>query len=101
MNDSRPMQRQPRRSMRPSAGPKFLDKEQPAGSETWLAPWAQLKLFSYHPTLSPAMTRPAPPEAKAGDIVTVYDKEGQVFGRGVYKPNARVPLRVFYHGAEP
>src|SRR5436305_2110759 len=100
MNNSRPMQRQHRRPLRPATGPKFLEREQPAGSETWLAPWVQLKFFSYHPTIYPTMIRAASADAKAGDIVNVYDKEGQMFGRGLYNPNARVPLRVFYHGAE-
>lgn len=86
--------------MRPAPGPKFLDRDQPAGSETWLAPWVQLKFFSYHPTIYPTMIKSVSPEAKAGDIVNIYDKEGQIFGRGLYNPNARVPLRVFYHGTE-
>src|ERR1043165_6908839 len=102
MNQTRTPHRYPRRPMRPApAGPKFLDREQPTGSETWLAPWVQLKFFSYHPTIYPTMIKTVSPEAKAGDIVTVYDKEGQGFGRGLYNPNARVPLRVFYHGTEP
>ncbi|HEY0457262.1 MAG TPA: class I SAM-dependent rRNA methyltransferase [Verrucomicrobiae bacterium] len=88
------------RPRRPASGPRFLDKEQPAGSDTWLQPWVQLKFFSYHPTIYPAMIRSVSPQAKSGDIVNIYDKEGQIFGRGLYNPNARVPLRVFYHGAE-
>jgi 23S rRNA (cytosine1962-C5)-methyltransferase len=102
MNQSRPMTRYPRRPMRPApAGPKFLERDQPAGSGAWLAPWVQLKFFSYHPTIYPTMIKSASPDARAGDIVTIYDKEGQIFGRGLYNPNARVPLRVFYHGTEP
>lgn len=41
------------------------------------------------------------PDAAAGDLVTVYDKEGQPFGAGFFNPKARVPLRVLHHGASP
>lgn len=61
----------------------------------------QLKYFSYHPTIYPAMISAASPAAKAGDLVHVYDKEGQPFGAGLWNPDARVPLRVVHHGAEP
>ncbi len=67
---------------------------------TWRTPWVQLKTFSYHPTLYPAMIRGASPDAKAGDLVSVYDKDGQPFGAGFYHPRARVPLRVLHHGIE-
>ncbi len=40
------------------------------------------------------------PGAKAGDLVHVYDKEGNPFGAGLYNPRARVPLRVIHHGQE-
>jgi 23S rRNA (cytosine1962-C5)-methyltransferase len=43
----------------------------------------------------------ASPDAQAGDLVTVYDREGNVFGAGLFNPRARVPLRVLHHGEEP
>ncbi len=39
--------------------------------------------------------------AAAGDLVTVMDRDGQPFGHGFYNPEARVPLRIIQHGAEP
>lgn len=44
------------------------------------------------------MLKAASPDAKAGDLVSVYDKEGRHFGTGLYNPRARVPLRVIHHG---
>lgn len=44
------------------------------------------------------MLRAVSPDAKAGDLVNVYDKEGQLFGSGFFNPNAKVPLRVLQHG---
>ena len=41
------------------------------------------------------------PDAKAGDLVAVYDKLGQRLGAGLYNPRAKIPLRVVCHSAEP
>lgn len=46
----------------------------------------------------PAMIAGASPEAKPGDLVTVFGKEGRQFGSGLWNPKARVPLRVLHHG---
>ena len=40
------------------------------------------------------------PDAAAGDLVRVYDKEGKPFGAGWFNPKARVPLRVLHHGTD-
>ncbi|MBX3747430.1 MAG: class I SAM-dependent rRNA methyltransferase [Verrucomicrobiae bacterium] len=63
-------------------------------------PWVQLRTFSYHPTLYPAMIRGASPDATPGSLVAVYDKDGYPFGAGFYHPRARVPLRVLHHGPD-
>lgn len=72
----------------------------PAGSADWLRPWAQMKYFSFHPAVYPNMLRAVSPDAGAGDLVNVYDKEGQLFGSGFFNPNAKVPLRVLQHGED-
>jgi 23S rRNA (cytosine1962-C5)-methyltransferase len=41
------------------------------------------------------------PDAKAGDLLSVYDKQGRLFGAGLYNPGARVPLRILTHGERP
>nr|WP_294388794.1 class I SAM-dependent rRNA methyltransferase [Prosthecobacter sp.] len=57
-----------------------------------------MKYFSFHPAVYPNMLRAVSPDAGPGDLVNVYDKEGQIFGSGFYNPKARVPLRVLQHG---
>lgn len=47
------------------------------------------------------MIKAASRDAQAGDLVSVYDKEGQPFGAGLYNPKARVPLRMIFHGPGP
>jgi len=46
------------------------------------------------------MIREASADARPGSLVTVFDREGNRFGAGLYHPKARVPLRMFYHGEE-
>ena len=71
------------------------------GSKDWIKPWVQLRTFSYHPSLYPAMLDTASPGAAAGDWVNVYDRNGRFFGNGLFNPNSRVPLRVLHHGETP
>ncbi len=67
----------------------------------WRQPWVQLKYFSFHPQIFPAMIREASPDAQPGSLVNVYSKDGQPFGTGLWNPRSRVPLRVLHHGPEP
>lgn len=85
--------------MHPRHPPGPRPRRTPEGSGSWPKPWAQIKYFSFHPNFFPNMIGAA--DATAGDIVTVMDREGNPFGHGFYNPGARVPLRVFRHGAEP
>jgi 23S rRNA (cytosine1962-C5)-methyltransferase len=73
----------------------------PGNQGPWRTPWVQLKHFSFNPCIYPSMVKAASPDAKAGDLVSVYDKEGHPFGAGFYNPKARVPLRMVFHGTEP
>src|SRR5829696_3178209 len=69
----------------------------PPGSEGWRSPWVQIKYYTFHPNVFPNMIAAASPDAKRGDVVSVYDREGQPFGHGFFNPRAKVPLRVFAH----
>lgn len=60
-----------------------------------------MRHFSFHPNLFPRMVGAASPDAKAGDLVHVFDPDGQPFGHGYFNPRAKVPLRVLHHGTEP
>lgn len=100
-SDRRPFRpNRPFRPALPSRAEKLRSAPAPAGSETWRKPWVQMKYFSYHPTVYPAMIRAASADAQPGQLVTVYDKEGQPFGHGFYNPPARVPLRMIHHGPD-
>lgn len=63
-------------------------------------PWAEIKTFTFHPTIYRSMLGRVSRDAAAGDIVTVYDRKGQVFGSGLYNGKARVPLRMYRHGGD-
>lgn len=73
----------------------------PPGSESWPTPWVQIKYFTFHPNIFPNMIAAASRDAKCGDVVTVYNRDGDAFGHAFFNPNARVPLRIFQHGPEP
>jgi 23S rRNA (cytosine1962-C5)-methyltransferase len=64
-------------------------------------PWAQLKFVTFQPHIFPRMLGEVSSDAKPGDWVAVYDKNGQRVGAGLYNPRAKIPLRVVCHGAEP
>lgn len=96
------MTSQPLRPRSPSRPPdERRPSGPPPGSEAWPRPWVQLKYYSNQPTIYPAMIAGASQDAKPGDLVAVFDKEGRRFGSGLWNPKARVPLRVLHHGEEP
>ncbi len=72
-----------------------------ADTTSWARPWVQMKYFSFAPAVYPNMLAGVSPDATAGELVTVYDRDGQVFGRGIYNPRAKVAVRVLQHGDEP
>jgi 23S rRNA (cytosine1962-C5)-methyltransferase len=67
----------------------------------WSRPWAQLKFVTFQPHIFPRMLGEVSPDAKPGDLVAVYDRNGQRVGAGLYNPRAKIPLRVVRHSAEP
>jgi 23S rRNA (cytosine1962-C5)-methyltransferase len=72
----------------------------PATPSARTHPWVQMKYFTYHPQVYSRMLGAASDDARAGDLVAVYDKDGQRFGAGFFNPSAHVPLRVLHHGQE-
>ncbi|HUJ44198.1 MAG TPA: class I SAM-dependent rRNA methyltransferase [Opitutaceae bacterium] len=73
----------------------------PVNRSAWSRPWAQLKFVTFQPHIFPRMLGPVSADAKAGDLVAVYDKSGQRVGGGIYNPRAKIPLRVVCHSAAP
>ena len=92
------------RSSRPTAGQQTPRPakpiEAPEGSENWVRPWVQLKYFTYNPAVFPRMLGAVSPDAVAGGLINVYDKNGELFGGGFWNPRSRTPLRMLYHGPE-
>jgi 23S rRNA (cytosine1962-C5)-methyltransferase len=84
----------------PSRAPTSASHPAPDRSG-WLRPWAQLKYFTFQPAIFPRLLGQVSPEARPGDLVHVYDKNGELAGGGLYNPRAKIPLRVVCHGAEP
>jgi len=68
---------------------------------TWSKPWAQLKFVTFQPHIFPRMLDRVSSDAKAGDLVAVYDRNGQYSGAGLFNPRAKIPLRVVCHSGEP
>lgn len=57
-------------------------------------PFVQLRSASQNPLIFQRMVRGADPTARPGDVVSVYDKEGRYFGRGLYNPRSQIALRM-------
>jgi 23S rRNA (cytosine1962-C5)-methyltransferase len=67
----------------------------------WPKPWAQLKYFTFQPAIFPRLLGPVSSDARPGDFVNVYDKNGNLSGGGLFNPRAKIPLRVVTHSTEP
>jgi len=48
-------------------------------------PWAQLRNAIYHPSVFRKMIGRTGPGAENGDLVTVYDRDGKVFGTACFR----------------
>ena len=79
---------------------QYESQNLPVPLEERRTPWVELKTFTFHPTVYRTMVGRSSRDARAGDLVTVYDRKGMVFGQGLYNPPARVPLRMYRHGPE-
>ena len=73
----------------------------PIDRSSWAKPWAQLKYFTFQPAVFPRLLGQVSPDARPGDWVNVYDKDGKLTGGGLYNPRAKIPLRVICHSSEP
>src|SRR4051812_44754931 len=83
---------QPRSEKEPAA---------PVDRSTWPKPWAQLKYFTFQPAIFPRLLGQVSSDARPGDFVNVYDKNGNLTGGGLFNPRAKIPLRVVTHSTEP
>src|SRR5687767_13724445 len=73
----------------------------PIDRSAWPKPWAQLKYFTFQPAIFPRLLGQVSSDARPGDFVNVYDKNGALTGGGLFNPRAKIPLRVVTHSTEP
>lgn len=64
-------------------------------------PWVKLRSVAYRPFIYRKMVREASPDARPGDLVTVLDRHGAVFGAGLYNPRSEIVLRMLAFGSRP
>jgi len=85
----------------PSPLPEPPAPRAPIDRSTWAKPWAQLKYFTFQPAIFPRLLGHVSPDARPGDFVNVYDKNGNLTGGGLFNPRAKIPLRVVCHSTTP
>jgi 23S rRNA (cytosine1962-C5)-methyltransferase len=83
--------------------PEKNEKQPPVAIDRslWAKPWAQLKYFTFQPAIFPRLLGQVSADARPGDFVNVYDKNGNLAGGGLYNPRAKMVLRVVSHSLEP
>lgn len=68
--------------------------------ESAQAPWVQLRNLQFGVNLFRKMIGRTSPDARDGDVVTVYDRDGVLFGVGMLNRASPVALRMLSFGAE-
>jgi 23S rRNA (cytosine1962-C5)-methyltransferase len=66
----------------------------PVGRER---PWVQLKTFTSKPNVFRSMVGDVSADARQGDVVTAYDKQGSFIGYGFWNAGAPIALRILKH----
>src|SRR5215475_901751 len=64
-------------------------------------PWVQLRNAMFHPSIYRKMIGRIDPRAKNGDLVFVYDRDGEPFGTGLLSTQAPIGLRMLTFDATP
>jgi 23S rRNA (cytosine1962-C5)-methyltransferase len=72
----------------------------PVDRSTWPRPWAQLKYMTFQPAIFPRLLGEVSSDARPGDLVSVFDKQGRYAGAGLFNPRAKIPLRVVCHATD-
>ena len=57
-------------------------------------PWVQLKTFTSKPSIFRSMVGEVSPDARQGDVVSAYDKQGSFIGYGFWNAGAPIALRI-------
>lgn len=64
-------------------------------------PWVQLRNAVFHPVIFRKMIGRSDPKAHNGDLVTVYDRDGKVFGAGMLNTQSQIGLRMLTFDDSP
>lgn len=64
-------------------------------------PWVQLRNALFHPSIYRKMIGRISPEAKNGDLVAVYDRDGNRFGTGMLSTQSQIGLRMLSFDKAP
>jgi len=77
------------------------ETSQDAGATAASGPWVKLRSAAYQTFIYKRMISQTSPDARPGDVVTVFDRHGVVFGHALYNPNSQMVLRMldFKNGA--
>ena len=100
MNDAdSPRPRSPYPRPGPRTRPPAAERKGPPPGA--VSPWVSLRSATQHPFIYKRMIAMADNRAHPGDVVNVYDKNGYLFGRGLYNPRSQIVLRMLSHGPAP
>jgi 23S rRNA (cytosine1962-C5)-methyltransferase len=73
----------------------------PAAPDNRITPHVELRSTKFRTFIYKKMIRRASPDANPGDLVTVYDKHGEIFGHAIYNPRSLLALRMLNFDATP
>ena len=91
-----------RRPVGPAAAGSTRDRMKPIQrTEGRLLPWIQLRNANFHPTIFRKMIGAIDAKAKNGDLVSVYDRDGVMFGTGLFSRLSAIGLRMLTFDATP
>src|SRR4051812_10815156 len=64
-------------------------------------PWVQLRNALFHPSIFKKMIGRLDPKLQNGDLVSVYDRDGALFGSGLFSSHSQIGLRMLTFDAAP
>ena len=73
----------------------------PPPEHNYACPWVRLRSGTSHPFIYRRMVDQVAPEAAGGDIVAVYNRQGQFFGHAFYHDRSQIALRMLSYDRTP
>src|SRR4051794_33198303 len=93
--------RPPRPFQRAAPDPASAHGRMTPITHTGALPWVQLRNAIFHPTIFKKMIGRMDTKVENGDLVSVYDRDGQVFGTGLFSSHSQIGLRMLTFDATP